>query len=134
MTSGYKSFVTLVNSPATRLMPPKCNHKECNTTNSYHQYQQFCRTSKSKTPVRDGVARSLSRSPKRKVTIYPPTHLSNGGYDLLFASEGAPEFALTPDMSLVNLLRYCVVAMQLLPENSISGNMLGCLSFYVGMV
>lgn len=32
------------------------------------------------------------------------------------------EFALTPDMSLVNLLRYCVVALQLLPENSISGS------------
>jgi hypothetical protein len=114
--SNCLSYGTRTSSPVRRMKPPACHHSQCASQRNYaHYLESITRPS----PLRSDAASNRKRSPSRgRVRLISAGEGSVSSDD---ASKTLLEPVLSPELSLMNLLRYCVVALQLLPQNSISG-------------
>ncbi|XP_047735529.1 uncharacterized protein LOC125177587 [Hyalella azteca] len=114
--SNCLSYGTRTSSPVRRMKPPACHHSQCASQRNYARYlESISRPS----PLRSDAASNRKRSPDRsRVRLISAGEGSVSSDD---ASKTLLEPVLSPELSLMNLLRYCVVALQLLPQNSISG-------------
>ncbi|KAF2360105.1 hypothetical protein FHG87_009134 [Trinorchestia longiramus] len=113
--SNFPSYVTRTSSPVRRMKPPSCTHLHCESQVNYAKYLDALSRHSPLRLDHSGLRRSPGRGRTRQ--------LSEGGGSVSSedASKRLPEPVISSDLSLVNLLRYCVVALQLLPERSISG-------------
>ena len=99
-------------SPLRVVSPPKCCHRNCDSRTKYAKYLE------SVPDLDKGSSAGAPDIRGRKIRAVAM------GSDVEESPLTTLESGLSPDMSLVNLLRYCIVALQLLPDFSMSSEWL----------